>query len=236
TSLVVLGAPAPGPPGTGAVLLVVIVIVVTEAERILRARERALRLGAGTTLGHPLDQLGEALRVVARLEVEPPDGLRETEVGVDARDHDACIDREDLDADERDADVGIDDQPLVEDDVDDLGQPPTPAGVGPGHVAPGLLGDCHLLLPPVSSQVSSVSSAGTGCAGSPLSCVRMYARVARKRVEIVRVAGAASIGHPRLSRSATAICSGARTARGSAAASYRGPRAGWAGGPGSPAA
>src|ERR671935_23506 len=60
----------------------------------------------------------------ARLrEVEPVHGLREAEVGVDARDHDPGVDRQQLDPDDRDANVGVDHQALVEDQVEHVGEP-----------------------------------------------------------------------------------------------------------------
>ena len=55
-------------------------------------------------------------------DVEPVDGLGEPQVGVDAGDHDACVDGQDLDPDERDTDEGVDDDALVQDDLDDVGE------------------------------------------------------------------------------------------------------------------
>ena len=56
-------------------------------------------------------------------DVEPVDGLGEPQVGVDAGDHDARVDGQDLDPDQRDPDEGVDDDALVQDDLDDVGEP-----------------------------------------------------------------------------------------------------------------
>ena len=64
---------------------------------------------------------GEVLAALL-VEVEPVGRLREAEVGVDAGDHDASVDRQQLDADQRDPDVGVDDDALVQDDLDDVGE------------------------------------------------------------------------------------------------------------------
>jgi hypothetical protein len=45
------------------------------------------------------------------------------QVGVDAGDDDAGVDRDELDADDGDPDVGVDHQAFVEDQVDDVGEP-----------------------------------------------------------------------------------------------------------------
>src|SRR5689334_5998871 len=48
-------------------------------------------------------------------DVEPADGFGEAQVGIHAGHDDARIDRQDLDADQRHPDVGVNDQPLVQD-------------------------------------------------------------------------------------------------------------------------
>src|SRR5205807_80812 len=51
-------------------------------------------------------------------QIQAVDRLREAQVSIDAGDHDARVDGKDLDADDRYAHVGIDDQTLVEDQVE----------------------------------------------------------------------------------------------------------------------
>ena len=67
-------------------------------------------------------QLVEALAAL-RVQVETVGGLGEAQVGVDAGHDDAGVDRDDLDAHERDLGEDVDDQALVEDQVEDFGQP-----------------------------------------------------------------------------------------------------------------
>src|SRR3954451_19545529 len=56
-------------------------------------------------------------------QVEPVHRLREPQVRVDARNHDARVDRDQLDPDHRNTHVRIDHETLVEDQVDDIRQP-----------------------------------------------------------------------------------------------------------------
>jgi hypothetical protein len=82
-----------------------------------RGFERRRRPGPGAR--HALDQLGEA-GLPGGLEVQSRSSFGEAQVGVHARHDHAGVDREDLDPDERDPDVGVDDEPLVEDQADDV--------------------------------------------------------------------------------------------------------------------
>src|SRR6476661_6190374 len=67
-------------------------------------------------------QLREAGRL--RLgQVESIHLLREAEVRIDTRDHDARVDRDQLDPDHRDAYVRIYHETLVEDQIDDIREP-----------------------------------------------------------------------------------------------------------------
>src|SRR6478672_3737693 len=87
-----------------------------------------------------LDTFGSALRLVLPLvtaavaqlreagrlrlgQVESIHLLREAEVRIDTRDHDARVDRDQLDPDHRDAYVRIYHETLVEDQIDDIRQP-----------------------------------------------------------------------------------------------------------------
>src|SRR3954447_12096239 len=122
-------------------------------------RVRGLVLGSFEhALGFPVAsvvaaQLREAGGLGLR-EVEAIDRLGEAEVGVDARDHDARVDRDQLDPDHGDPDVGVDHEPLVEDQVDDIREPAR-AGRALEVVARGSLGgDSHLtqLLPGLAAS------------------------------------------------------------------------------------
>src|SRR6478752_3303561 len=87
-----------------------------------------------------LDTFGRPLRLVLRLvtatvaqlreagrlrlgQVESIHLLGKAEVRVNARDHDAGVDRDQLDPDHRDAYVRIDHETLVEDQIDDIREP-----------------------------------------------------------------------------------------------------------------
>src|SRR5205823_10116646 len=91
-------------------------LVAVAGERLLRALDHALALSVPAAA---LAELLEPGRLGLR-QVEPVDGFGEAEVGVDARDHDPRVDRDQLDPDHRDAHVRIDHEPLVEDQVDDV--------------------------------------------------------------------------------------------------------------------
>src|SRR5262249_26226997 len=56
-------------------------------------------------------------------QVEPVHRLREAQVRVDAGNDDARVDRDQLDPDHGDPHLRVDDEPLVEDQVDDVGEP-----------------------------------------------------------------------------------------------------------------
>jgi hypothetical protein len=60
----------------------------------------ALDLGFGGAFGDRLQQFGQSLRGAVMDDVEPVDGLGEAQVGVDAGDHDARVDGQDLDPDQ----------------------------------------------------------------------------------------------------------------------------------------
>src|SRR3954454_17832393 len=111
---------------TVVVAVVVILVVVTAAEParhlVAGARQCAFRLLRSATLGQVADQLWQPLGVGRGLQVEPVGRLGETEVGVDARDDDARVDRQQLDTDEGDADVRVDDEAFVEDKLEDVGE------------------------------------------------------------------------------------------------------------------
>ena len=55
-------------------------------------------------------------------QVKPVHGLRETQVGVDTGNDNACIDSQDLDADKGNPEIDVDHQALVQDRVDDIGE------------------------------------------------------------------------------------------------------------------
>src|SRR5439155_2450041 len=79
-------------------------------ERLLGAFHHALFLVPRAAVPQLLQTGGLRLR-----QVEPVDRFGEAEVGVDAGDDDAGVDRDQLDADHGDADVRVDHEPLVED-------------------------------------------------------------------------------------------------------------------------
>src|SRR5262245_24149961 len=56
-------------------------------------------------------------------DVEPVDGFGEPQVGVDAGDDDPGVDGDELDADQRHPHVRVEHEPLVQDGVDDVGEP-----------------------------------------------------------------------------------------------------------------
>src|SRR5215213_309543 len=82
------------------VAALVLVLVLVAEERVLGALDEALCLAGCAALAHPLDHLGETLAAARLHQVEPVDRLREAQVGVDARDDDSRVDREDLDPDQ----------------------------------------------------------------------------------------------------------------------------------------
>jgi hypothetical protein len=88
-------------------------IVIASVDTYLRFAEAVNRLDLTQTEAAGLAEL----RLV---QVEPVDLLGEAEIGVDARDHDPGVDREHLDADHRHPYVGVDDEALVEDQVEDV--------------------------------------------------------------------------------------------------------------------
>src|SRR5437763_743892 len=71
--------------------------------------------------------LGQRRVVADGGEIQPVHGLREPQVGIDARHHDAGVHREELDPHERDAHERVDDEALVEQDVEHVGQAARPA-------------------------------------------------------------------------------------------------------------
>ena len=102
--------------------LVVIVVARRCVSAFFAPLTAPLTLLAGAALLHVADDLVEGLAAALLEQVEPVGRLREAQVGVDAGDHDAGVDGQQLDADEGDPDVGVDDDALVEDDLDDVGQ------------------------------------------------------------------------------------------------------------------
>src|SRR5436190_23783269 len=53
-------------------------------------------------------------------QVEPVNGLSKPQIGIHARDHDPSVDGQDLDPDQRDPHEDVDDEPLVEDQLEDV--------------------------------------------------------------------------------------------------------------------
>src|SRR5215469_13410302 len=82
--------------------------------------QNALCLVLGTALLHVSDQLRQARLVLG--DVQPVDCLGEPEVGIHAGDDDARVDGQKLDADQRNPHVRVDDQPLIQDRVDDVSE------------------------------------------------------------------------------------------------------------------
>ena len=130
--------------GSGASLPAPLTDVLHDAPELLPGPfERALGLVPGPALCQVADQFRQALLLVA--DVQAVDRLGEAEVSVDARDHDARVDGDQLDADQRQPHVGIDDQALVQDRVDNVGQP---RGLRPGRAAAARLYRRGHVLPP----------------------------------------------------------------------------------------
>ena len=82
----------------------------------------ALRAALGGALGEAAHELTEVLATLL-VQVEAVGGLGEPQVGVDTRHDDPGVDGDQLDADQRHLDEDVDDQALVEDQVEDLGEP-----------------------------------------------------------------------------------------------------------------
>src|SRR3954452_10839469 len=104
----------------------------------------ALRPALRGALGGTAHELTEILAALL-VQVQTVRGLGELEVRVHTRDDDACVDRDQLDADQRHLDEGVDDQALVEDEVEDLGEPTlwillhaSALPLADGHRAPSL--------------------------------------------------------------------------------------------------
>src|SRR5207248_9797132 len=101
--------------------LAVLAIVVAH-DLILHTLEGALGLRLGSAGGHLRHELREALGLLTA-DIHTVDRLGEAQIRIHARDHDPRVNRQELDADERHADVRVDHHPLVEDHVDDVRQP-----------------------------------------------------------------------------------------------------------------
>jgi hypothetical protein len=137
--------------------------VTPEAPRL----DGAFGLPFRSTLCDIPDRLGKPLRPCLG-QVKPVYGLGETQVGIDTGNDDARIDRQDLDADKRDADVDIDYEALVQDGVDDVSEA---AGRGALAISVGRAGrDGYESTPrefvdgSLASQAHRKSS--TGCHGA----------------------------------------------------------------------
>src|SRR5439155_2085969 len=65
-------------------------------DRVHPAFDRPLALRLGGLLLAFLEQVGDALRLVRRAQVEAVDGLGEAQVGIHARDHDPEVDGQEL--------------------------------------------------------------------------------------------------------------------------------------------
>jgi hypothetical protein len=107
------------------VVAIPVLVVVAAGKRLARllgyALQRPPGLGPRTARGDLAQQVGEPLRAVLG-KVQPVHRLGEPQVGVHARDHDPGINGQQLDSDEGDPDVDIDHEPLVEDEIHNLGQ------------------------------------------------------------------------------------------------------------------
>jgi hypothetical protein len=75
-----------------------------------------------TLAGHRRDRCRWGGDRLAALGLQPLHRLQVTDVGVNAGDHDSPLEGEQRDPDHRDPDRGIDHQPLVQQDVQRLGQ------------------------------------------------------------------------------------------------------------------
>jgi hypothetical protein len=103
-------------------VLVIVVVAGKRFSRLLRyALQRPLGLGPRAARGDLAQKIGEALRAPLG-QIEPVHRFGEPQVGVHARDHDPGVDGEQLDPDQSDPDVDVDHEPLVQDEVDHLGQ------------------------------------------------------------------------------------------------------------------
>ena len=118
--------------------------------------QHAARLALRATLGDPLHEPGQVLSALL-VEVEAVGGLGEPQVGVDAGDHDPGVDRQDLDPHEGDPDEDVDDQALVEDERDDVGEAARTAARGTFDVSAAtattaLCRDGHRSSPPARTR------------------------------------------------------------------------------------
>src|SRR5579871_2450834 len=108
-------------PPTAAGALSLTLAAIREVPQLLGGGvEHALGLVPGPALLHVAEQSRQALLLLA--DVQAVDRLGKAQVGVDARDHDACVDGEHLDAHQRHPHVGVNYQALVENRLDDVGQ------------------------------------------------------------------------------------------------------------------
>src|SRR5687767_12289536 len=102
--------------GTTAGTTVVVVTAGGALDRLLDFLDGAAGPLCRAALLEVPDGLGEVLATLL-VQVQAVGRLGEPEVGIHAGDHDPGVDREQLDADHRDPDVGIDDDALVKDDL-----------------------------------------------------------------------------------------------------------------------
>src|ERR671924_234973 len=136
-----------------AILLLVLVLALAETELFLCSLDHALGLLLGPFFPDVLDR-----GVLAdRRQVETIHRLREAQIGVHTRHNDPRVDRDEFDADQRHPDERVDDEPLVQQDVEDIGE--TARSAAPAHVRCGWCGHGHARhLPDPSSLWRSAHS------------------------------------------------------------------------------
>jgi hypothetical protein len=72
--------------------------------------------------GDRLCRLGHRFVIISAIDVQPVGRLRKLQEGVDAGDHDEDVDRENLESEQGHPDEDVDDQALVKDEVDNVGE------------------------------------------------------------------------------------------------------------------
>lgn len=95
-------------------------LIADGAQLLARGLERAFGLVLCSALLEITHEAGQAFLLLR--DVEPVHRLCKPQIGVDARHHDPGVDRQQLDADERHAHIGVDDKALVQNRVDDVCQ------------------------------------------------------------------------------------------------------------------
>src|SRR4051794_37308803 len=155
-----------------------VVIVIAAGDGLLRPRDDAGGLLGGPLLLQVPDELTEVLPALF-VQVEPVGRLGEAQIGVHTGHDDAGVDGQQLDADEGDPDVGIDHEPVVEDDVHDIGET---AGCGALEVAAptslhGLLGHGRTFRVEGVRRCRVRGSAGTTAAAALVEVLRLLFRL-----------------------------------------------------------